>query len=436
VHVVWQDPRDGNLEIYYKRSTDEGITWGTDTRLTNSNSDSYYPSIALSGSLVHVVWEDNRDGNDEIYYKRSTDGGINWGADTRLTSNSAYSWTPSLAVNGSNIHVVWKDMRDSSTGELYYKRSTDGGINWGADTRLTNNPAYTNYGSVAVSGTTVHIAWYDNRDGNYEIYYKRSTDGGLSWGTDTRLTNDPAFSSSPSISVSGLTVHIVWHDSRDGNTEVYYKRSTDGGTSWGTDTRLSNIPYFSSLPNISVSGSVVHVAWQDNRDGNDEIYYKRSIDGGTNWETDTRLTNNSSISERTSIAVSGIVVHVVWRDNRDGNYEIYYKRNPTGTTGIQNISTETPSKYSLSQNYPNPFNPISNIKYKISKSTDVKITVFDVTGKEVEVLVNEKQSPGEYLVTFEGSMLNSGVYFYKLTVRHGGSSTDGFNETKKMVLIK
>ena len=58
---------------------------------------------------------------------------------------------------------------------------------------------------------------------------------------------------------------------------------------------------------------------------------------------------------------------------------------------------------SLSQNYPNPFNPITNIKYKISKSSNVRITVFDVSGKEVEILVNEKHSPGEYLVSFDGS---------------------------------
>ena len=106
----------------------------------------------------------------------------------------------------------------------------------------------------------------------------------------------------------------------------------------------------------------------------------------------------------------------------------------TTLTDIENISSEIPSSYSLGQNYPNPFNPISNIKYKISRhggssTGNVRIAVFDVTGKEVEVLVDEKHSPGEYLVTFDGSMLTSGVYFYRL-------STSDFTETKKMVLIK
>ncbi len=64
------------------------------------------------------------------------------------------------------------------------------------------------------------------------------------------------------------------------------------------------------------------------------------------------------------------------------------------------------------------------------------LKVYDVMGREVQTLVNERLMPGTYETTFDGSMLNSGVYFYKLMVRHGGSSTDGFTETKKMLLIK
>ena len=99
-----------------------------------------------------------------------------------------------------------------------------------------------------------------------------------------------------------------------------------------------------------------------------------------------------------------------------------------GNVFVNQIGTVVPSAYSLGQNYPNPFNPISNIKYKISKSSNVRITVFDVRGKEVEILVNEKHSPGEYLVSFDGSALNSGVYFYKM-VTDGlyGNKTNDIN---------
>ena len=89
----------------------------------------------------------------------------------------------------------------------------------------------------------------------------------------------------------------------------------------------------------------------------------------------------------------------------------------------------TPETYSLSQNYPNPFNPTTAISYRLSALSNVKLVVFDLLGREVTTLVNEKKEPGNYSVNFNASNLTSGVYFYKITA---GS----FTETKKMTLVK
>jgi hypothetical protein len=428
VHVIWYDYRDGNRDIYYKRSTDGGLNWGADTRLTNDSLASQYPSVSVSGSVVHIVWYDNRDGNYEIYYKRSTDNGSNWGTDTRLTNNSSDSYHPCVSASGSNVHIVWYDNRDGNR-EIYYKNSTNNGSSWGADIRLTNNSSDSWYPLLSVFGSAVHVVWYDVRDGNSEIYYKRSTDGGSTWGADTRLTNDVASSTGASVSASSLGVNVVWNDNRDGNNEIYYKRSTDGGSTWGADTRLTNNSLVSFAPIISTSGSGVQVVWYDNRDGNYEIYYKRSMDAGSNWEADTRLTNSTGESEYPSASISGLTVHVVWQDRRDGNYEIYYKRNPNGNVGINNISSEIPKEYKLMQNYPNPFNPETNIKFEIPKSSIVKITVLDIMGKEIESLLNVSLIPGIYEVVFNGSNYASGIYFYKF-------SANGFSDVKKMIVLK
>jgi len=330
VHTVWWDNRLDpiNYEIYYKRSTNAGLSWGADVRLTNNTGDSQYPSVSVSGSVVHVAWQDSRNGNFEIYYKRSTDGGLSWGADVRLTNASFESWQPSVTVAGSDVHIAWQDRRDLDD-EIYYKRSTDEGVSWGADVRLTNNAAVSAIPSVSVSGLYIHVAWDDTRDGNAEIYYKRSTDGGESWGADTRLTNNSASSTSACVAVSDSVVHVAWQDRRD-EWEIYYKRSSDGGVSWGPDIRLTNNAAGSWYPSLAVSGSVVHLVWQDGMDGNDEIYYKRSADKGLSWDSVTRLTFNTSGSWNPSVSVSGSVVHVVWNDYRIGS-EIWYKRNPTGS---------------------------------------------------------------------------------------------------------
>ena len=153
-----------------------------------------------------------------------------WKPDVRLTNYPAISYTGKsrcIAANGNVVHVVWYDRRNSANGDIYYKRSTDAGISWSADIRLTNDSASSEMPSLSVSGQFVHVVWHDHRDGNWKIYYKRSTDAGLSWGNDTRMTYDSTLSAMPSISVSGQFVHVVWYDERDGNDEIYYKRSTD-----------------------------------------------------------------------------------------------------------------------------------------------------------------------------------------------------------------
>ena len=413
--------------------------WQPDVRLTNNPAKSYTSNnnawcIAASGNGVHVVWRDFRDGNWEIYYKRSTDGGIRWGADARLTNDTAMSHNPSIAVSGSIVHVIWIDFRDGNF-EIYYKRSSDAGVSWGGDTRLTNNSASSGDPSLSVSGSVVHVVWYDFRDGNYEIYYKRSTNGGMNWGSDIRLTINSASSWSPSVGVSGSVAHVVWVDNRNGNWEIYYKRSADAGISWGADTRLTNSPDTSWYPSVTVSGSAIHVVWSDARDGNFEIYYKRSTDGGVSWGPDTRLTNNSANSEYPSVSVFGSAVHVVWQDPRDSNYEIYYKRDPTGNPiGIININSEIPKEFSLSQNYPNPFNPVTKIKFDVPsnvkrETSNMKLIIYGVLGREVATLVNEQLKPGTYEVEWDASNFPSGVYYYKLTA-------GDFVSTRKMVLLK
>jgi hypothetical protein len=101
----------------------------------------------------------------------------------------------------------------------------------------------------------------------------------------------------------------------------------------------------------------------------------------------------------------------------------------TGVIGVKNINSNTPEGFNLFQNYPNPFNPSTNIKYQIANSGFVSLKIYNILGKEVATLVNEKQSTGNYEITFDGSGLASGIYFYKLV-------TENFTDNKMMILVK
>ena len=433
VHVVWFDDREEDYQIYYKRSIDGGLTWEADIRLTEAPEDSKYPSVAVSGPNVHVIWQDNRDGDYQIYYKRSTDGGVTWETDTRLTYVSANTWYSSVASLNNTVHAVWYDSRDGNT-EIYYKRSPDGGLTWEPDIRLTNDQATSRRASIALSETNVHVVWEDDRDEDYyQIYYKRSPDGGATWETDTRLTNTLDDTYYPCIAVSGSIVHVVWYDNRDGDREIYYKRSNDAGITWETDVRLTNDPASSNYPSVTVSGSNVHLVWRDTRVGDNEVYYKRSIDEGTTWGPDERLTYNPANLKYPCVAISNSTVHVVWQDIRDGNWEIYYKHNPTGSVGIDDHGS-LPINLTYLQVTPNPFNLSTTIHYYLPESSDMVIRIYNVKGQLVKTLEKDKMEAGIHYAVWNGrdssgNRVSSGIYFYKL-------KSNRYEKIKKMILIK
>ncbi len=278
LHVVWHDYTSGPPEIYYKRSTDGGATWSSAQRLTWTSASSYNPVIAIdSGGTLHVVWSEDTPGLPEIYYKKSTDGGATWSAIKRLSWTSGDSYFPALAIDSSDaIHVVWEDFTPGYA-ELYHKRSTDKGTTWSADKRLTSTSGNSLAPAMATASVnTLHVVWYDSTPGNDDLYYKRSTDGGLTWSADKRLTWTSGDSYFPGTAVnSGTTIHVVWHDSTPGSAELYYKRSMDGGLTWGAAQRLTWTSGNSRFPAMAVdSGNTIHVVWDEETPGNTEIYYK------------------------------------------------------------------------------------------------------------------------------------------------------------------
>jgi plastocyanin len=105
-----------------------------------------------------------------------------------------------------------------------------------------------------------------------------------------------------------------------------------------------------------------------------------------------------------------------------------FSANPS--TGVEEqTGTQKPESFELGQNYPNPFNPATTISYRIPSRQRVTLKLFDVLGHEVEILVDETQNAGNYVIRLDGSKLESGVYFYRL-------QTEQFEAVKRLTLIK
>ena len=325
IHVVWTDETPGNSEIFYKKSTDGGSSWYT-KRMTWTSDVSSGPEIATDSSdNIHMIWWDNTPGNSELFYKKSTNGGSNW-SKKRLTWTPGSSAFPAIATDtNNNIHIVWFDDTPDNR-EIFYKKSTDGGSSWYTK-RLTWNSSFSSSPAIATdSSNNIHIVWWDLATGDYQVYYKKSTNGGTNWSTK-RLTWSSGDSLVPVIAVdSSNNIHVNYQDNTPGNFEIFYKKSMDGGSSWSTKrlTWNSGNSYPSAVSTDSSNN--IHIAYYDETPGNLEVYHMRSTNGGTNW-TNKRLTWNSKDSTQPEIALdSSNNIHVVWDDLTPGNKEIFYRK--------------------------------------------------------------------------------------------------------------
>jgi len=122
-----------------------------------------------------------------------------------------------------------------------------------------------------------------------------------------------------------------------------------------------------------------------------------------------------------------LVINLTYTETNSYKYVGFVQNLPT--VGVHSTNSEIPSSLILHQNFPNPFNPTTYIKFDLPDATYVKLTVYDILGKEVKILFNEFREAGNYTIEFNGSELPSGIYYYRLI-------TEKFSDTKKMLLMK
>jgi hypothetical protein len=178
-----------------------------------------------------------------------------------------------------------------------------------------------------------------------------------------------------------------------------------------------------------MDGNNLHIVWNDNRDGNDEIYYGMLDNNGNPMFQDTRITNDLYVSWWPRVAVDAShMFHIVWDDDRYGDRELYYI-NGDLLTDVGESQNQYPDSYELMQNYPNPFNPVTRIDFSLNRTTEVTLEIFNVLGQHVETLVDGRREVGRYTVSWDGRRAASGVYFYRLTAGE-------YVTTRKMLLLK
>jgi len=258
-------------------------------RVTDTDGRSDAPSLVWTGSEYGIAFVDDRGGNDEIFLARVAPDGALLG-EVRVTDSPGEGRDPSLVWTGEEYAVAWVDDLEGNF-EVYLARVSAGGALVAGPLRVTDDPEFSGSPFLAWTGSELAVAWNDGRDENFEIYLARLQPDGVKIGGDIRLTIDDSFSATPSLAWTGDQLAMAWSDDRDGNNEIYFARIDPDGTVIGGDVRVTSEAAYSSSPQIVSADGVRPVVWLDLRDPDRELYFARLSAGGTSETGDVRLSD-------------------------------------------------------------------------------------------------------------------------------------------------
>ncbi len=390
----------------YHRTTNGGLNWSTfpvpDTSSNTLFSNAYFYN-SNTGWIIGAYTATPVPGG---FIYKTTDGGLTWG-----NMVSVYPVNDIQFVNSSTGYIASGDFPFlGSAGYLY--KSTNGGVSW--NTLISDDNFYKDLSFINTSTGWVYC-YYSDDVGTFVHKILHTTDGGDNWSEVLIDSANGSFSPHGGLQFFGTDAGYLLKTSFTGTMLC---KSTNGGSVW--------IP----LDTNTFSGNWIRNFFFLNRDTGwattgptGKIF--RTNNGGLNWIVQNTGQGN---------VLGGIYFINGLTGWAMANNNVLLKTTTGGVTGILNISSEILKSYLLHQNYPNPFNPVTRIRFEIpsgvsGERSEVRLSVYDIAGREISELVNGELQPGVYEYEYDGAGLGSGVYFYKL-------QSGEFSETRRMVLVK
>jgi hypothetical protein len=232
VYVLWDDggSNDGS-DLFFRRSTDRGITFEPLQRLTSSDAESDQQQLAVQGSTVYVLWAECSYPECQVLLRRSTDAGATFGEPVRVSPVASGVAAPVLAVRDSRVFVAWAaQSADSYEAEVYLTLSVDGGTRFSAPVNVSGTAADSRDVRLVPAGTGVRLAWTEGYGGEREVYTRATRGYGLSLGPAENLSRTPRRDSgnlSLASSRCGSQVHVAWMEGDDDSGySVLYRRAS------------------------------------------------------------------------------------------------------------------------------------------------------------------------------------------------------------------
>lgn len=273
-HFVWHS--GSPTQVIYLRREENGNNISVQN-LAKSTTDAKWPVILADDEDVFAAWLDERDGNYEVYFTFSNDEGISWSKPKKISDSGNCVDDIHMAVNSTGaLHMVWEEF-DKTKGNIFYSISTDRGKTWKKLVQITNSSGISEYPNIMVGfDDTLHITWEDKTSGHSEVYYMKKSKNENNWSKSKLISPKDVDAGEPSLVVTndGI-IHVVWRDSRHANSEIYYRNSTDGGITFNKELRLTNDDYYSEYPKmIPISKNLVRIFWFDDSTGKNWLLYR------------------------------------------------------------------------------------------------------------------------------------------------------------------
>ncbi|MHA1290185.1 MAG: C1 family peptidase, partial [Candidatus Thorarchaeota archaeon] len=256
--TVWERYGD----IYYKTSSDDGVTWSDPQLLVDYG---YEPSIMkASDDTLWLVWTRYGD----IYYKTSSDNGSTWSSETIILDDSYYNYRPRISeANGRLWGTYYRYEASSDVYYVYY----DG--TWSSPQPLaTESGSIHEWDGKIVADSTNKLYGVYQREG--EIYYKTSTDNGVTWSSPIQITTDPDWDWGPCIAIDSTDkIYVVFQSWRSGNQDIWYKTSNDYGSSWSDAVQFTEFVGNDKYNDTKIIDDIPYTVWISDRSGNYDIYF-------------------------------------------------------------------------------------------------------------------------------------------------------------------
>lgn len=328
VYVLWQDSVSGkNYDIFIKKSTDNGTSFGSPVNLSSNPGFSEHPQLSAYGSNIYAAWANNTPGNREVLFARSTDNGTSFENARNLSNNTSNSHNQEMAAFANNVYIVWADQDGQENTNILFRTSNDAGATFSKTTNISSQANFGSFPKVAAYGNDVYLTWNviegEENDG---LYFAKSSDGGSTFGNVTKL--DSESSGESQVAAYNNTVYVISEglDPEEVNGLIFLK-SVDGGETFAGPVTIDADGKFANPTNVEVvsdSHDIAYVTGQVFSGGNEEILLLPV--SGSNATGFINLSKNEKISECPSIAMSGNNIYVVWEDLTPGNHEVLYAK--------------------------------------------------------------------------------------------------------------